>query len=403
MESNRVQFLDGFRFLLALWVLIAHYYTFIGGTRYFVLPKFLDDSLNKPVIAVYGFMIITGFLMTYNYLSREKTEPYSSSETFKNFWLRRIFRLYPVYILAIVAAFITFVPCAELNRQNLIFFTGSDVSQWGTVRSVVQPSYTDFFAHAFMVHGLIPHYFDSLLGVAWSLSLEMQFYFIFPFLFLAVFANSSVLKKRLLIVLILSAIAAFISPKLFDFLTGRYHLPKFVLPSVLSYVLPFFLLGMIAAGVKLRKMHPQFLIIALFVVLPFQWRVTNIVIALFFLLLFLDELEDLVPGYVYRSINGLRSALSGRLATFGADVSYSMYLIHTLIIGGSIQFVIRMIPALQNSKAAVAVAGLIITLVISIGLGYLIFRFIEMPFIGIGKRFIKRQRRAGAVTADIVE
>ena len=367
------------------------------------MPKFLDDSLNKPVIAVYGFMIITGFLMTYNYFIREKKEPFEDRLTFKNFWLRRLFRLYPVYILAIIVAFITFVPCANLNRQNLIFFTGSDVSQWGTVRSVVQPTVADLISHAFMVHGLIPKFSDSLLGVAWSLSLEMQFYFLFPFLFLAVFSSPSVLKKWLFITLVCSGVVAVLSPPVFDAITSRNGLVKFVLPSILPYVMPFFLLGMIAAGVKLRKIHPIFLAVAFFVVLPFQWRVTNIVIASFFLLLFLDELEAFIPSYFYRIINSVRSALSGRLATFGADISYSMYLIHTLIIGGSIQFVIRIMPSLQGSKAAIAVAGLVITLVISIVLGYLIFRFIEKPFIAIGKRFITGQRQPQPQALDSVE
>ena len=402
MGNNRIQFLDGFRFLLALWVLIAHYYTFIGGSRYFVLPKFLNDSLNKPVIAVYGFMIITGFLMTYNYIAREQKEPYDDSTTFRSFWLRRLFRLYPVYILAIAVAFITFVPCANINRENLIFFTGSDVSQWGTVRSLVQPSGADLLSHVFLIHGLIPQFSDSLLGVAWSLSLEMQFYFIFPFLFLAVFSRTPILKNRLFFTLVFYAVLAVINPKLIEFITSRNQLIKFGLPSILLYVMPFFLLGMVAAGVKLRKINPIYLTVAFFVILPFQWIATNLVIGTLLLLLFLDELQGIMPGYMYKTIQIFRSAMSGRLATFGADISYSMYLIHTMIIGISIQLVIRTMPSLQSSKIAVAAAGLVITLVISIALGYLIFQFIEKPMIAIGKRIIKSQNKAKPQVAEAV-
>jgi hypothetical protein len=99
-------------------------------------------------------MVITGFLMAYNYIERKEKEPFEDRSTHVKFWLRRFYRLYPVYILAVTVAFFTFVPVAKINEANLIFFTGSNVSQWGTVRSIEQPGIYDLLSHVFMVHGL---------------------------------------------------------------------------------------------------------------------------------------------------------------------------------------------------------------------------------------------------------
>ncbi|HFL2538660.1 TPA: hypothetical protein ACG3G9_003819, partial [Clostridioides difficile] len=72
--------LDGLRFLLALWVVCGHFYIIIGGTNLFNIP-FVSSLLQQPIIAVNGFMIITGFLMTYHYILREEKEPFLEAST----------------------------------------------------------------------------------------------------------------------------------------------------------------------------------------------------------------------------------------------------------------------------------------------------------------------------------
>jgi hypothetical protein len=179
MDVSRIKFLDGFRFILALWVVGGHFYDHIGGPKIYELPEFFLMTLNKPIIAVYGFMIITGFLMMYNYLARQKNEPFNSRTTIIKFWLRRLFRLYPVYIIMVVIAFFTFVKVTQIDQENLVFFTGSNVTQWGFARSVAQPGIADLISHIFLIHGLFPEFHDSILGVK---AYPSKCNFLFPFL-----------------------------------------------------------------------------------------------------------------------------------------------------------------------------------------------------------------------------
>ncbi|WP_031526773.1 acyltransferase family protein [Dyadobacter crusticola] len=389
MQVNRVQFLDGFRFILSLWVVLAHFYTLVGGVMFIPLPRILQ-SFNHPIIAVYGFMVITGFLMTYNYMSREHKEPVNHQSTFFKFWLRRLFRLYPVYILLLTIAFISFTNIAKVNEENLIFFTGSNVSQWGFVRSVTQPGIPDFISHILLVHGLFPSFHDSILGVTWSLSLEMQFYFLFPFIFLFTFANRSLHQKKLVLFLLLCTFLAILSPKVFDFLTKYFSLPKFKLPSILTYTMPLFLFGMISAGVRLKKISSIYLIIAIIVLLSFQAFLTNLILSIFLLFLFLDKLEHIIPGFMFRIISSARSLMSEKLAGYGADISYSLYLIHTLLIGYILQFTITIFDDQSVSKPTIALVALALTLIICFTICYLIYLFIEKPFIKLGRSMVDK-------------
>ncbi|WP_439558976.1 acyltransferase family protein [Dyadobacter sp.] len=389
MQVSSTKFLDGFRFFLALWVVLAHFYTLVGGVMFIPLPRLLE-GFNHPIIAVYGFMAITGFLMTYNYISREHKEPVNHKYTFIKFWLRRLFRLYPVYILLITIAFISFTKNAKVNEENLIFFTGSNVSQWGFVRSVTQPSIPDFISHILLVHGLFPEFHDSILGVTWSLSLEMQFYFLFPFIFLFTFAYKSSHQKKLVLFLLVCTFLAVLSPKVFDFLTTYFSLPKFKLPSILTYTMPLFLFGMLSAGVRLKKISPVYLIIAIILLFSFQAFLTNLVLSIFLLFLFLDKLEPFIPAFMVRIFSSTRSIMSGKLAGYGADISYSLYLIHTLLIGYILQFTITLFSDQSVSKLTIALVALALTLIICFTICYFIYLLIEKPFIKLGRSVVDK-------------
>lgn len=387
-QSPRIGFLDGFRFLLAFWVFSAHYYTLIGGTKYFSLPGFLLETFNKPVNAVNGFMIITGFLMTYNYIERRVAEPFKSGKTHTKFWLRRFFRLYPVYLIAVVVAFIFYVPLAKLNAENLVYFTGSNLSQWGTVRSIAQPTVPDLVSHIFLIHGLIPQYYDSILGVTWSLSLEAQFYALFPFIFLILFSNSRRQRNTLVVGTVILLVASIAVPRVVNYIGALNGMPAFTLPSYLLCAMPLFLIGMISAAVKLRQLHLTYLLIALAVILPFQSKTTLLIAFAILVLLFLDELKYIIPGAVFRIFDALRTGLSSRPAIFASDISYSFYLTHTMVIGGVLQLLIHTFPGF--SRIEIALSGFILSALVCAVISQLLFIYVEKPFIDIGRKIVKR-------------
>ncbi|WJH37283.1 acyltransferase [Paenibacillus sp. CC-CFT747] len=219
--------MDGFRFLLALWVAVGHFYIIIGGPGFWQASG-VTKLLLSPWAAVDGFMVVTGFLMTYHYLLREAKEPAGRLATGVTFLVRRLFRLYPVYLLAILAAFFVVSDLYEMRKEILDYFTGSTLTPFGTESKSEDPSVTGLLLHLTFLHGLFPAYESSVLSVAWSLSLEMQFYVLFPALFSFLF-----LKVR--------------SAKLYAFLAAAVVVSEVLLakylhgqPAMLLYKLPCF-------------------------------------------------------------------------------------------------------------------------------------------------------------------
>lgn len=113
------------------------------------------------------FFVLSGFLITYLILSEVKQK---GSFNLKNFYLRRILRIWPLYFSLLIFAYFIFLPV--LGR-----FSNIDVAG---IRS-----------HAGYYFGMLSN-FDMMhnpqgnfvpVGITWSVAIEEQFYLVWPLLF----------------------------------------------------------------------------------------------------------------------------------------------------------------------------------------------------------------------------
>lgn len=217
-------FINFFRALAAFWVIFVH--CMIWG-----------DWNGIPVpsakIAVDLFMMISGYLMTANAFARNHFEPLTTAKSWLRFWLRRFFRLAPAYYLSLALAIASsyYFLGGYQNLQNL------NPAKWPT-GGTYDPAHIEYtskniFLHFSFLFGLFPNYSFSTFLPDWSLSLEMQFYFVFPALFIFMH-KFGFLKTSILI-----GLPTFIAGQLINKIM---HYPE---PSLLPMKINYFIAGIL--------------------------------------------------------------------------------------------------------------------------------------------------------------
>ncbi len=145
----------------------------------------LNHVLGAPsggFVGVDAFFVISGFIIT-SVLLREYSREKSIS--FGNFYTRRLKRILPAALLVILVTVLASSILLSFDRAREIAFDGFWAFAFGANWNMLLTG-VDYFAE-----GLPP----SPLQHYWSLSIEEQFYFIWPLLMLLVLLRATRLKR----------------------------------------------------------------------------------------------------------------------------------------------------------------------------------------------------------------
>lgn len=375
------KFLNGTRFIFALWVFVGHFYEMVGSRRFIEIP-ILSKIIGSPEYAVDGFIIITGFLMTYNYLLQQDNEPNNKKSTAIKFYLRRLFRLYPVYLLALTVAFF-FVEYAYDARYYIsyYFINSSNIL-------LRESNLNNYVLHLSFLNGIFPDVLKrSILGPAWSLSLEVQFYLIFPLLAVYLFSQKN--QKYIPVISTFLSIISIISLKISSSILKTN---MFIEPSLLVFKLPLFFIGIVIALFLLDRINVNQFILVLLTIVPFQESTVNIIISFLVLFMFLDSYKMDIPETLSNLLIRTRDFLSNKLSEFGANISYSLYLIHYIPMPIIVKYILLNYGEQIGNKFAIVAISFLISLLFNILVSYIIYVTIEKNFTDIGKRMIRGKR-----------
>lgn len=379
-EPGHLGFLDGVRGLAALWVVIGHSMIF-GGWYWAKFPE--------PVIAVDVFMFVSGFLMVHQWTRRVGPGDHWDSAAAREFWVRRFFRIVPVYYLCLAVMFVYW----NGFEQGLSALRAANPGRWEGLTAYDPETWDSGIRNALLrftfLFGLLPSHAVTSFTGDWSLSLEMQFYAAFPWLVMALrrWGAGAVVWTAIGIALLLKESAL----RLQGYFPGIQLI--FPLPSFLLLKLPVFLVGMILAEVARRFTTEPVrcayeTVLALFAAALTSWYVVTVAALTFFLVTGGSGISAGAAKWRGR----LSVFLGNRLMTALADASYAVYLFHSLVIPLAGGWLLQQawFAAMPGRSRVIVLLGVV--LAITYPLAWALHFLVEKPGIEWGRRWAKRCR-----------
>jgi peptidoglycan/LPS O-acetylase OafA/YrhL len=370
----RIACLDGLRGLAALWVLVGHAH---------ILTGFKAPVIGDPELGVDLFILLSGFLMVFHYQLRRKKEPWEAPGTWLAFWVRRFFRIAPLYYVMLFVA---------LTAGPLVYESRMTIDAFNAIRPQEASRYLDdsvgnYAAHLTFLFGLSPTYAFRTPLPDWSIALEMQFYAALPFIMIVVGRVGWIAGITGVV------IAGMATVKLMHGLGYGFPMPTF-----LPLKMHVFAAGMLLAAaldLSTRRAYLYALLAGLFVMIPIGGErdvlhvgVRLSLVVIFFVLIHAARL----PSVLSSAAGKAGEALGNRFFHYLGEFSFGAYLIHLLLMQPVIALLIENTSLNDGQRW---LATLAITLPLTYALAALGYFLIEKQGQKIG-RILTRPRTVAA-------
>ncbi len=376
MSENKVKVyfpgLNALRFFAAFLVLASHLELLKsrnGFENYYYTSTFLELGGT----AVTFFFVLSGFLITYLlFVEKEVTGRIS----LRQFYLRRILRIWPLYYTVVLAGFFIFPHIPYL--QN----------------SISPELYTDFYPKLILFMLLLPNVSFILfphtpyIAPAWSIGVEEQFYLAWPWLL-----SRTEKPLRLFIILISGIFLIKIALTLFQQLSDSktHEFSQNILDIMYFTRFECMIIGSICAYVLHRKkeqllkvLYSKYLqmfcyvMIIVFLATGLKIPVFNHIIysSLFgIIILNIASNPDSIFNLEYKVLNYL------------GQISFGLYMYHELAIGISIRFLKDLGFNFNNNGPNFFLY--VFAILLTIGVASLSYHLLEKPFLKLKTRFSK--------------
>lgn len=334
----RIEQLTFTRFIAAISIVVFHY----GSSVYPFNLDIYSFLLRKANLGVSYFFTLSGFVMMIAYFNH-------TNVVFFDFIKKRLARIYPVYFFSCIFLFFYFL------------------------LSGLKVDFINVILNIFLLQCWIPGKAMSFNTPGWSLSVELFFYLIFPFLF------NLLIKFKNSLFIIFSIIFWLLSQIVFNLLLKTSFYTGYPSKSF-DFIFCFpvlhlneFLIGILTAIIymkffKNKKYKNDLLIILLFILLYFLLKVT-------FLNFHNGLLEVIfIPFILLLSTNRgfISCVFKNKISIFLGEISYSVYIL---------QFPVYLTTKYLLWYINVTDKTLIFyfTVLNLITLSYITYKFIEIP------------------------
>jgi len=354
----RLKYIDALRGLAILAVVIVNTSRY-GFNEY---PAFFESFINQGERGVQLFFVVSAFTLFLSYQYRLK----QGGQIVKNFFIRRYFRIAPLYYIGIL---------------YYLWQDGFGPRFWLGDEAFV--SSMNVLSNFLFVHGVYPSWITSIVPGGWSITVEMMFYMLIPFLV----SRVKNLNHAIHFTLVTLVSAQLLKALAFEFpLIENFPLWKSYLNLYLPAQLPVFGCGFIAffmvikEETKISKFNMGALSIFLFADLIWNKTIPpNISFGFAFLLLLV-----ILSKYTFKVIVNAPIRFLG-------TISYSLYLVHFAILYWLNHF--GMVDLISTDSPLLAILNyalrLMLVFIIAVPISYITYRLIEQPMQKVGKRLIK--------------